>query len=307
MAAQANILLVDDDAFFRTLLKQALQAGAFTFREVADGQAALEEVRRAPPDLIISDYQMPVMDGIALIRRLKEHAFWRHIPVLMLTSHDEIETTVAGLEAGADDYLHKGFRAPELLARVTTQLRRRERELSADPLTELPSGLLIRRELEERIQRAEPFAAIYLDLDHFKAFVDRYGFVRAGDVVSRTAQLLYQAVWEVAGAAGFVGHIAGDDFLAVCAPAQAEDVCQRLITAFDRVMPEYYDPADRQQGYLTGRDRDGHPRRFPLLTVSLCVVSTEHHPVKSAGEVADLAFAVRPRAKAQAGSCYVIA
>jgi GGDEF domain-containing protein len=223
----------------------------------------------------------------------------------MLTANDSVETTIAGLEAGADDYLSKGFRAPELLARVVTQLRRRERELSSDPLTELPSGLLIRRELEERIQRGEPFAAIYLDLDNFKALVDRYGFVRAGDVISRTAQLLYQAVWEVCGAAGFVGHIAGDDFLAICAPPLAEKVCQRMIESFDRDVPEYYDPADRQRGFLAGRDRDGNPRNFPLLTVSLCVVNSEKHRVGSATEVAELAVAARARAKQQARSCYV--
>jgi two-component system, OmpR family, response regulator MprA len=116
------ILVVDDDAPIRRMLDRLLRAEGYAVATAADGGSALVAVERAVPDLLILDVAMDGLDGLAVCRRIrgKGHA----LPVLLLTARDEVPDRVAGLDAGADDYLVKPFATDELLARVRALLRR---------------------------------------------------------------------------------------------------------------------------------------------------------------------------------------
>jgi len=120
--AEAAILVVDDDAPIRRMLERTLGAEGYEVEPVADGGAALAAVERSAPDLIVLDVAMPGLDGLAVCRRLR--AKGHGLPVLLLTARDAIPDRVAGLDAGADDYLVKPFATDELLARIRALLRR---------------------------------------------------------------------------------------------------------------------------------------------------------------------------------------
>ena len=121
MAAHA-ILVVDDDPPIRRMLERTLAAEGYAVRTVADGGAALAAVERSVPDLIVLDVAMPGVDGLAVARRLRGKGLG--MPILMLTARDGVPARVAGLDAGADDYLVKPFAVQELSARVRALLRR---------------------------------------------------------------------------------------------------------------------------------------------------------------------------------------
>ena len=116
------VLVVDDDAPVRRMLERTLGAEGNEVRAVADGPQALVEVERRVPDLVILDVAMPGMDGLSVCRRLRAKGIVA--PILLLTARDAIADRVAGLDAGADDYLVKPFAAPELAARVRALTRR---------------------------------------------------------------------------------------------------------------------------------------------------------------------------------------
>jgi len=116
------ILVVDDDAPIRRMLERALGAEGYVVQAAADGGAALSAVERSVPDLIVLDIAMDGLDGLAVCRRLRAKGL--RLPVLLLTARDAIPDRVAGLDAGADDYLAKPFATDELLARVRALLRR---------------------------------------------------------------------------------------------------------------------------------------------------------------------------------------
>jgi len=120
--APAAILIVDDDAPIRRMLTRTLEAEGHAVEAAADGGAALAAVERSVPDLVVVDVTMPGVDGLALSRRLRGKGL--AVPILMLTARDAVADRVAGLDAGADDYLVKPFAAEELLARVRALLRR---------------------------------------------------------------------------------------------------------------------------------------------------------------------------------------
>jgi two-component system response regulator MprA len=117
-----RILIVDDDAPVRRMLARTIAAEGYAVDEAADGAGALIAVDRASPDLVVLDVAMPGLDGIEVCRRVRAKGL--SIPVLLVTARDAVADRVAGLDAGADDYLTKPFDSDELLARIRALLRR---------------------------------------------------------------------------------------------------------------------------------------------------------------------------------------
>ncbi|MCW3031979.1 MAG: two-component system, OmpR family, response regulator MprA [Solirubrobacteraceae bacterium] len=126
MAEQARILVVDDEPAVQSALSRALTMERYDVSQAADGQEALECLGAGPFEAVILDIAMPRVDGLEVCRRLREGG--DRTPVLMLTARGEVDDRVAGLDAGADDYLVKPFALRELLARVRALLRRAEEE-----------------------------------------------------------------------------------------------------------------------------------------------------------------------------------
>ena len=134
-----RVLVVDDDALGRRMLSRSLTAEGFEVEGASDGGAALAAVERSAPDLVVLDVTMPGVDGLAVCRRLRSKGMSGSI--LMLTARDAVADRVAGLEAGADDYLVKPFAMEELVARLHALGRRgrdeRDRLVFADLVLEL--------------------------------------------------------------------------------------------------------------------------------------------------------------------------
>ncbi len=120
--ATAAILVVDDDAPIRRMLERTLAAEGYSVETAADAGAGLVAAERSVPDLLVLDVAMPGLDGLAMCRRLRDKGL--ALPILLLTARDAVDDRVAGLDAGADDYLVKPFAVSELLARVRALLRR---------------------------------------------------------------------------------------------------------------------------------------------------------------------------------------
>jgi two-component system response regulator MprA len=135
------VLVVDDDAPVRRMLERTLGAEGNEVRSVADGPQALVEIERRVPDLVILDVAMPGMDGLSVCRRLRAKGIVT--PILLLTARDAVADRVAGLDAGADDYLVKPFAPTELAARVRALTRRHQGaalaydDLALDPQTRI--------------------------------------------------------------------------------------------------------------------------------------------------------------------------
>ncbi len=118
----AHLLLADDDRAIRESLERALELDGYRVTAVSDGVQALAEVRRWAPDLVLLDVMMPGVDGLGVCRVMRADGM--QVPILMLTARVEVPDRVAGLDAGADDYLAKPFELDELMARVRALLRR---------------------------------------------------------------------------------------------------------------------------------------------------------------------------------------
>ncbi len=303
--AKERILVVDDEPDIRDVLRLTLESEGYQVFEAADGSEVLPQVEKINPQLILLDFKMPRVDGPHVCQTLKKDILLQHLPIIMLTSKGEVTDKVEGIDAGADDYLTKPFDPTELLARVRMVLRRTARALDANPLTKLPGNASILEELQGRLAKGTPLAVCYVDLDQFKAFNDTYGFERGDELIKATARILLLAMRDFGTPQDFLGHIGGDDFVLLTEPYCVERICNRITQEVGRTTPSFYDGPDRKRGFIEAKDRDGKTRRFPLLTVSVAVVTNEQRALRHVAEVAQIGAELKEWVKAKGGNRWV--
>ncbi len=300
-----RILVVDDEPDIRDVLRLTLEGDGYEVAEAADGQEALEMVQKTSPHLILMDFKMPRLNGGQVCQILKKDILLQHLPIILLTSKGEVADKVRGIDAGADDYVVKPFDPMELLARVRMILRRTARALDANPLTKLPGNVSILEELQARLNQVNPLAIAYIDLDKFKAFNDTYGFERGDEVIKTTARILLTALRREGTPEDFLGHIGGDDFVLITAPPLVEKICCQVLSDFAKIAPSFYEEGDRKRGFIEAKDRDGMLKQFPLLTVSIAVVTNENRPLHHVAEVAQIGAELKEWVKFKGGNRWV--
>lgn len=306
-SAGHRVLVVDDDRNLRKIISTNLELAGFLVESASDGQEALDVIEQAQPDIVLLDLMMPHMDGYDVARTIRKHPnpSVANVPIIILTAKGETDDKLRGFEAGADDYITKPFGPQELLARVRAKIRRVEVDSSLSPLTRLPGNLAIENELRRRIDTGEPFAVIYLDLDHFKAFNDVYGFTHGDEAIQMLARITVDVVRRRGTPGDFIGHIGGDDFIVVTQDDPAEEIAKEIIAGFDKNIRNLYSAKDLRAGYIETRDRRGALNRFPIMTLSMALVSNDRSSLTNYAQVGEAAAELKRYAKSIAGSVYV--
>jgi diguanylate cyclase (GGDEF)-like protein len=246
------VLIVDDNEDNRCVLMDALDGEGYALSEAFDGQDALEQIHADAPDLVLLDIMMPRIDGVECCRRLKADARTRDIPVILVTALDAEQHVVAGLDAGATDYVSKPFARPVVQARVRAALRSKfavealhskndeiqhlafmlersnedlKRLALHDGLTDLPNRMLLSDRLAHAIERkrrdpALKFALLFLDFNRFKRVNDTMGHEAGDELLKSIAERLrdeLRGVDTVASpaATALPSRLGGDEFVAL--------------------------------------------------------------------------------------------
>jgi diguanylate cyclase (GGDEF)-like protein len=191
--------------------------------------------------------------------------------------------------------------------RMAVRLKELEQlSLDASPLTRLPGNIAIERSINRRLRDRTSFAMCYLDLDNFKSYNDRYGYIKASEILKKTGEVIYEAVKRLNDPDAFVGHIGGDDFVVIIDARLAKAACQEIIARFDEMIPAYYSEEDRAIGAIEGVDRYGVERIFPIISMSIAALTCQPGAYASAAEIATAAAEVKDRVKESSGSNYII-
>ncbi|BBH63532.1 hypothetical protein ACTI_02170 [Actinoplanes sp. OR16] len=302
------ILVVDDDQDIASFVEFNLKVHGFDVIRARDGQEALELMEDHRPGLAVVDWMMPRMDGVELVRRLRAEPLTSALPVIMLTAKSMTVDKVVGLTAGADDYLVKPFDTAELIARVTTTLRRNKDAREVSPLTGLPGNARVRREIGERMRATGEYSVGYIDIDRFKSVNDVYGFDRGDDFIIALARSLQKASAQTGPPSIFLGHIGGDDFVFICTPDQVLPLTKRMVTDFENAADRLYEPNDAQRGFIEVPDRRGNKQKAALVTLSIGVAqsTSEGRSFTDPRVVIAVASEMKKVAKSQPGSYVAI-
>lgn len=177
--------------------------------------------------------------------------------------------------------------------------------IQSNPTTGLPGYTLIRVELEHRIKSGKPFAVCYIDNDNFKAYNDYYGFARGDRLIKATSDVIIDSVREICKSEAFIGHVGGDDFIVITNPDNVDTLAVKINISFSKKVREFYDQPDLDRGYIKTHDRKGVTDIFPVMALSIAVVSNVSRNIKNPDQIAEIAAILKKKAKTHKSRVYV--
>jgi len=261
--------------------------------------------QRFPIDAIIVGGRSEFIRELELTRAIKLNVFLAIIPVILHHPDPDNNIVIAAYENGAEDFIYGDWRDKLIQVRIRSVIDRNRRDLSINPSTHLPGPALIEQEITRQLRLGAEFAICYADLDNFKAYNDYYGYDRGDKVIQLTARVIKDIVFDLC-REGFVGHIAGDDFISVIPANLVHRACVAIIHTFDAIIPYKYEESDRDAGEIRTTNRRGDMETFPLLTVSIAVLINANGKFSHVGEMSKMLADLKKATKAREGSNYMV-
>ena len=300
-----EIYIIDDDdssiVIFRELFRNDPE---YKFISVKTGQIdlALKNI----PSLIVINEDAIDRDVIDLCRKIRKDEDNTITPVIVVSSKRSREHRVRILRESVEYFIKKPVDEQYLYYTVKNLNRLLSSNRRVSPLTGLPGNVQIHAELKKRIGRGEAFSVLYVDLDNFKAYNDVYGFLKGDQIIEFTADTIVSLVNSDELENTFVGHIGGDDFVAIIPGTNCEKLCQNIISHFDSNVLRYFTEEDVEKGYIEVANRKGIIEQFPLTSVSIGVVVADKGRFKNILEIGEVGAQVKHAAKSVMGSSYAI-
>ena len=297
-----DIYIIDDDKYSLQDLKQ-LFADNEEYRFV---NVSTEEINKALiniPSLIIINEDNVDRDIEELCTTIRKNEDNSITPIIVISSNSDKEHV---LRKAVEYYIRKPVDQDYLYYTIKNLMRLMYTNRRVSPLTGLPGNVQIHAELKKRLFNKEDFGVLYLDLDNFKAYNDVYGFIKGDEIIKFTARTIVKNVHALKNNDCFVGHIGGDDFVAIISKTNYDEICQNIINEFDSEILNYFTEEDRKRGYIEVANRRGILEDFPLTAISIGVVDVEPDRFDNILEIGEVGAQVKHSAKTILGSSYVI-
>ena len=265
----------------------------------------IDAVLRNIPSIIIINESSIYMNILDLCRTIRSNEDNSITPVVVVTQDFSRDHKMMLLSEDVQ-YIIDGFDmdAIKVISKNFINLLYKNRRIS--PLTGLPGNVQIQAEMKKRLLNKEFYAIFYFDLDNFKAYNDVYGFANGDEIIKFTARTITENIHKLESGDNFVGHIGGDDFVAVLSPTDYAVLCRRIIDDFDTNILQYYNQEDVERGYVEVANRKGIIEQFPLTTISIAVVEVDPNNYTNTLEIGEVGAQVKHRAKTILGSTYII-
>lgn len=300
-----EIYIIDDDEsslpIFRELFKND-QEFKFIGVKTEEIDVALKNI----PFLIVINEDAIDRNLMEVCRKIRTDEDNKITPIIVVSSNTERKHRLNVLQESVEYYIKKPVDAEYLYHTIKNlnRLLNINRRISA--LTGLPGNVQIHAELKKRIANKGEFSVLYLDLDNFKAYNDIYGFLKGDEIIEFTAQTALKCIHQVFPEGSFVGHIGGDDFIAIVPSIEVDEVCQSIVATFDKQVTKFFTDDDLERGYIEVANRKGIIEQFPLTSISIGVVIGEKGRFSNILEIGEIGAQVKHVAKTIMGSSYAV-
>ena len=300
-----EVYIIDDDdssiVIFRELFKNDKD---YKFISVKSEQIdiALKNI----PALIVINEDAIDRDVVGLCRQIRRDEDNTITPVIVVSSNGDKTHRMKVLQESIEYYIKKPVDEGYLYHTVKNLNRLLSINRRISPLTGLPGNVQIHAELKKRLANKEAFSMLYFDLDNFKAYNDVYGFLKGDQIIEFTARVILQGVHSNSEEGAFVGHVGGDDFIAIVPTINCEKMCQNIIAMFDSQVGQFFTDRDLEKGYIEVANRKGIIEQFPLTSLSIGVVVADVGRFANILEIGEIGGQVKHAAKSVMGSSYAI-
>lgn len=300
-----TVYLIDDDADLIKKLNEAFkQDKNFKFKQIKTESidVALKDI----PALIIINEDTISESATEICHKIRNNDDNAITPVLVATSNIAREHRIEVLKAGTTYFIKNPVDFEYLYYTIQNIINLLYINRKVSPLTNLPGNVQIQAEMKKRLMKRKFFAMLYIDLDNFKAYNDVYGFSNGDEIIKFTARTIIKNVHSKEDDNNFIGHIGGDDFIAIVEDSDYEKICQNIIIEFDKNIKKYFSEDDITKGYLEVPNRKGIIEEFPLTTISVGVVEVDPGRFHNTLEIGEAGAQVKHLSKTISGSTYVI-
>ena len=301
-----EIYIIDNNNELIENLKESFkrELDEFNFKTVQTSE--IEVALKNIPSLIIIDEDTTDVNIVEFCKSIRSNEDNSITPIIVVSSNRDREHVVNVLKTDVEYYIKKPLHEEYFYYTIKNIVGLLTKNRRVSPLTGLPGNVQIQTEMKKRLLNKETFAMLYFDLDNFKAYNDVYGFANGDEIIKFTARTMSKHIHQLDSSESFIGHIGGDDFVAIIEPTDYDKLCQNIIAEFDKLVVDFYNEVDVERGFVEVANRRGIIEQFPLTTISIAVVEADSDRFNSPLEIGEVSAQVKHKAKTILGSTYVI-
>ena len=292
-----DIYVIDDDESSIPIFKELFRNDK-EFKFIGVKTEQIDITLKNIPFLIIINEDSIDRDITGLCKQIRTDEDNQITPIIVVSSNTDKYHKLEVLEQSVEYYIKKPVDTEYLYYTIKNLDRLLKMNRRISPLTGLPGNVQIHAELKKRITNKEEFSVLYLDLDNFKAYNDVYGFLKGDQII----KCIHQSFKENY----FIGHIGGDDFIAIVPTLDVDNICQLIIANFDEGVTKFFTEEDLEKGYIEVANRKGIIEQFSLTSISIGAVIADKDRFANILEIGEIGAQVKHVAKSIIGSSYAV-
>ena len=302
-----EIVIIDDTGEVYDLAVKLFkkEKEEFDFIRVSSDKDSITMGLQEIPSLIIVNGDGLKKDLLKTCDFIRKNPDNYSTPVIVTATGKTDEEKIEILKRVVEYYIKKPLHKDYFYYTIKNLSRLIEANRTISNLTGLPGNTQIEIELKRRLASKKLFAVLYADLDNFKAYNDKYGFMNGDEIIKFTANCMREAIQEYGVKGDFLGHIGGDDYVAVVDYENARKIGKDIINRFNSNIGLFYSEEDNINGYIKIPNRKGRMEKYPLMTLTVAMISNKYKKYSSTLELGEDGAAVKKKAKTIPGSTFL--
>ncbi len=274
MQLKGRVLVVDHDESIRQLVKEHLEADGLEVAEAPTGRQGLDCALRSIPQAVLVSTSLPDIPGIEVIRRLRQVVRTQHIFAMLVGDKDDRAERLAGLEAGASDFVSGSIDIDLVMLRIRNAIQRANQNSNTDPVTGMPAGRGVQDQLMRLVRdSAGTWAVMHVRVRDLAPFREVYGFMAGDDLLRSLARIVAEVLGRYGVENDFLGYGGHDDFIVIADQSRSEKLIDEILAQFYLQVGSHYGFRERERGCI---EYEGHT--YPLASLRISRVTPEDGP-----------------------------
>jgi diguanylate cyclase (GGDEF)-like protein len=279
--------------------------GGYQFVKTSSEKNKLKEAMLSLPDLIIVNEDNLKTDTDVILRSLRDNTDYSITPIILVSSISDKVHRTQMLEHGIEIYIVKPLNEMYFFYTIKNISRLIASNRCISALTGLPGNVQIENEMKRRMSSQDIYAVLYMDLDNFKSYNDKYGFMNGDEVIKFTSDLIQESIQKYGIPGDFLGHIGGDDFVAIVNYENAKKIGRSVVKNFDARIKKFYNQEDATKGWIRVVNRKGKLEKYPIMTITVAMISNKYKKYNTTLDIGEDGAMIKKKAKTILGSTFL--